>query len=61
MTAQRRSEVLTHIEELKERLELWRRLPMLETVRDIGAQAISKELARVSRELKLDDVRRMKY
>ena len=34
---------------------------MLGTVRDIGAQAIRKELTRVSRELKLDDVHHMKY
>jgi hypothetical protein len=61
MTAQRRFEVLNHIEELKERLELWKRLPMLNTVRDIGSRAIRKELAKVSRELKLDDVHHMKY
>jgi hypothetical protein len=61
MTEQRRSKVLTHIEELKEKLEHWKRLPMLNTVRDIGAQAIRKELTRVSRELMLDDVHHMKY
>ena len=61
MTTQRRSEVLTHIEELKERLEHWKRLPMLNAVRDIGARAIRKELTRVSRELKLDDVHHMRY
>jgi hypothetical protein len=46
---------------LKERLEFWRSLPMLETVRDIGTHAIRRELALVSRELKLDDIHHMMY
>lgn len=62
MTAQRRGEVIEHIEELKVKLELWRSRPMmLETVRDIGTRAIRREISRISRELKLDDIHRMRY
>ena len=62
MTAQRRKEIMGHIEELKTKLEQWKHEPMmLEVVRDIGTRAISEELSRISRELKLDDVHRRKY
>jgi hypothetical protein len=62
MTTNRRDEIIDHIEELKSRLEHWRREPlMLEVVRDIGTRAIRDELTRVSRELKLDDVLQRKY
>jgi hypothetical protein len=62
MTAQRRNEIMGHIEELKSKLEHWKREPMmLEVVRDIGTRAISEELARISLELKLDDIHHRKY
>ena len=62
MTAQRRKEIMSHIEELKSKLEHWQREPlMLEVVRDIGTRAIREELTRISRELKLDDVHHRKY
>jgi hypothetical protein len=41
MTTNRRDEIIDHIEELKSRLEHWRREPlMLEVVRDIGTRAM---------------------
>jgi hypothetical protein len=62
MTAERRSAVMSHIRELKAKLEDWRKQPMLdEIVRDIGTRAIRKELTRISRELKLDDVHHRMY
>ena len=62
MTAQRRNEIMSHIQELKSKLEPWKSQPMmLEVVRDIGTRAIREELARISRELKLDDVHHRKY
>jgi len=62
MTAERRNELMSHITELKSKLERWGSQPMmLEVVRDIGTMAIRDELARVSHELKLDDIHRTKY
>ena len=62
MTAQQRNEIMSHIQELKMKLENWKSQPMmLEVVRDIGTRAIGEELARISRELKLDDVHHRKY
>ncbi len=62
MIAQRRKEIMHHIQELKTKLEHWKSLPMMfEAVRDIGARAIREELVRVSLELKLDDVHHRKY
>ena len=62
MTTQRRTQILTHIEELKTALQRWTIQPMpLETARDIGSRAIREELTRISCELKLDDARRTEY
>ena len=62
MTAQRREELMSHIEQLRTKLEHWKSQPMmLEVVRDIGTRAIREELARISRELKLDDIHHRKY
>ena len=62
MTAQRRDEIMNHIQELKVKLEEWKSQPMmLEVVRDIGTRAIREELTRISRELKVDDIHHRKY
>jgi hypothetical protein len=62
MTAERRKQIMTHIEELKGKLEHWKSQPLMhEVVRDIGTRAIGEELARISRELRLDDVHHRKY
>lgn len=62
MTAQRRREIMGHIEELKSKLEHWQSQPMMnEVVRDVGTRAIREELSRISRELKLDDIHHRNY
>ena len=62
MTAQRRTEIMNHINDLKSRLEAWRSSPAIpEVVREIGIRAISEEISRVSRELRLDDIHHRRY
>lgn len=51
MTEVRKQEVVRHIEELKKRLENWKRTPMQEAVRQVGVMAIRAELSRVARPL----------
>ena len=62
MMAKRRTEIMEQINNLKSRLEDWRTRPIVpEVVRDIGVRAISEEISRVSRELRLDDIHHSKY
>ena len=52
MTAQRREEIMSHIQDLKTKLEHWKSQPMMLEV---------EELTRISQELKIDDIHHRKY
>lgn len=52
MTKQKQNEVLRRIENLNRHLERWKHTPMLASVKEIGARAIRKELAKVAKPLR---------
>lgn len=55
MTAEERSRKLREIERLGESLEAWLRTPMLESVKEIGAEAIRCRMSEVSRPLREEE------
>ncbi len=62
MIAKQRSEIMSHIHQLKAKLQDWKSRPIVpEAVREIGIRAISDELSRISQELRLDDIHHRKY
>lgn len=52
MSEQMRRKIEDGISSLRERLERWLRVPMLESVREIGAAAIRAEMKKVAEPLK---------
>ena len=57
MTARERDERLREIERLGRSLESWLQTPMLETVKQVGAEAIKCRMSEVSRPLREDEKR----
>jgi hypothetical protein len=55
MTVEERNERLREIERLNRSLECWLKTPMLESVRQIGAEAIRCKMSDVSRPLRKDE------
>ena len=55
MTAEERNRKLDEIEQLGRSLECWLKTPMLESVKEIGAEAIRCRMSELSRPLREDE------
>lgn len=52
MTAEEKNEKICEIKRLSESLERWLKTPMLESVKEIGAEAIRSRMSQLARPLK---------
>ena len=57
MTAEEKSERMNEIERLGKSLEDWLKTPMLQSVKEIGAEAIKCRMAEISRPLRDEEER----
>lgn len=55
MTAEEKNERIHEIERLSESLERWLKTPMLESVKEIGAEAIKSRMSELARPLKEEE------